>query len=258
MIETALLGAPWWEGWKPASCLPAGCFCEGIRAGFIRQPANTASAAAFLLVAGWVVWRAARDAGGAGGVRLALGRGYPFAFALALILLGLSTAFYHASLTFVGQLADNFGMHLLASLILLGNVARHRPLDPHRQILGYLAINALLALLVVLAAPPARRFLFGGVLAAAGTAEFLGRRSNGPHPGGFLYGSLALLGLAFGLWLLDNTGAVCTPYSVLQGHAVWHLLTAAAAALLFQYYRAGAPLLARAAELPHSEVARAA
>jgi hypothetical protein len=37
--------------------------------------------------------------------------------------------------------------------------------------------------------------------------------------------------------MLDLNHIVCDPDGLLQGHAVWHILTAASAGLLYLYYR---------------------
>jgi hypothetical protein len=42
---------------------------------------------------------------------------------------------------------------------------------------------------------------------------------------------------AFTIWNLDQHGVVCAPQSLLQGHAVWHLLGAGSLWLTFLYYR---------------------
>ena len=44
-------------------------------------------------------------------------------------------------------------------------------------------------------------------------------------------------------WALDITGVWCEPHSLLQGHALWHTLTAAAGGLVFGYYRGEMPRL---------------
>ena len=44
------------------------------------------------------------------------------------------------------------------------------------------------------------------------------------------------MAVAFVIWILDFTRTVCAPASWLQGHAVWHILGAAAAWYLFRYY----------------------
>lgn len=241
MLSLMLLGSLW-DGWKPANCVPFGCFCEAVRAGLVRQPVNTLSASAFLFVAAWVLWHARRDRLRAhAGNLITRERGYAIGFALCLIVLGLATAFYHASLTFAGQLADNFGMYLLATFILLCNVARQRSLGFRTHLGAYLGTNTMLGLLIVLA-PVIKHYLFAGLIAAALAVEYLGRRrSRSRIASRLLYGSLALLAVAFSVWVLDNTGVFCAPHSVLQGHAIWHLLDALAAALLYQYYRSEEP-----------------
>ena len=48
--------------------------------------------------------------------------------------------------------------------------------------------------------------------------------------------SLSII-LAFVIWNVSLTGCpLCDPYSVIQGHAVWHLLCAVSLYCLFRYY----------------------
>ena len=49
--------------------------------------------------------------------------------------------------------------------------------------------------------------------------------------------ALTLIVVAFGIWILDITKVLCDPASPIQGHAVWHVLGAAATWFLFLYYR---------------------
>ena len=39
-----------WTGWRPATCMPAGCFGETSGAALVRQPANTYSNLGYMLV----------------------------------------------------------------------------------------------------------------------------------------------------------------------------------------------------------------
>ena len=51
------------------------------------------------------------------------------------------------------------------------------------------------------------------------------------------YLSLASLLLAFGIWnMWKDDSYLCNPQSLIQGHAIWHLLDALAAYFLFRYY----------------------
>jgi hypothetical protein len=87
-------------------------------------------------------------------------------------------------------------------------------------------------------APETRRWLFALVLVAAIALEwgFARPRRMGVRPQLFLAG-LAANTMAFALWIPDQTLALCDPQSLLQGHAAWHLLGAAALALSFAYFR---------------------
>lgn len=54
--------------------------------------------------------------------------------------------------------------------------------------------------------------------------------------------SVATLLVAFAIWNTGKDGGVlCDPHSLLQPHAVWHLLDAVAAWLLFRYYASSRP-----------------
>ena len=48
--------------------------------------------------------------------------------------------------------------------------------------------------------------------------------------------------VAFTIWNLDQRGQLCSPDSLWQGHAVWHLLGAVALWFAFLYYRSERPV----------------
>jgi dihydroceramidase len=45
-----------------------------------------------------------------------------------------------------------------------------------------------------------------------------------------------LLTVAYVIWILDNTRLVCFENSLLQGHAIWHILGAVSVFFLHRYY----------------------
>jgi len=49
--------------------------------------------------------------------------------------------------------------------------------------------------------------------------------------------AVVMLGLGYSSWLLDRHRLVCSPNSVFQLHAVWHIATAVALVCLFLYQR---------------------
>lgn len=214
-----------WAGWRPATCLPLACFCEGIRDQLVRQPANTISSLLFVVPGLALIGR------GPGPERIGA-----LTYGGALIVIGLGSAWYHASLTFVGQTFDVLGMYLIGTFALCTAARRRFGISSRTMALGYITINAaLLTLLVV--APGARRYAFGGLVIGSlvidPRAGDAGRRQR-------LRLALGLFVVAATFWALDLSRIGCSPTSWLQGHAVWHGLTAAAAGLFFHYTTEGA------------------
>jgi dihydroceramidase len=250
--------------------MPDACFCEAIGTGFIRQPIAAWSNLAFVLVGLLIledVWRPSSPRSHL----LAQRRVYGLVYALAVILIGLGSWFYHTSLTFVGQWFDVMGMYLLGTFMVLYNITRvlssPQVTHPHAsrkgigmpfpQVRGhaftvsYVLFNIALGLSLFVV-PELRRYLFGVLLVIAIALEVLVRyRSRGfsrfteQEPirlrpriqTGFFIAALLIYLLAQIIWTLDLNHSVCDPVGALQGHAVWHVLTALSAGLLYLYYR---------------------
>lgn len=226
-----------WAAWRPATCMPDICFCEAIRDSWVRQPVNAISSLAFLAVAVFVVRVERRPSEPASRLHpLKSGWVYPAIYGIALALIGLGSAFYHASLTFVGQTADVLGMYLLGTFILIYNSHRLSPLSPAKAMTTYLIGNA--ALLVLLVQMPAlRRYAFAGIILSALALEWRIRRGRRVAARtALLYSAIGLMAVAFAVWVLDITGVACDPQSFLQGHGVWHVLGATSALLLYVFY----------------------
>lgn len=159
-------------------------------------------------------------------------------YGVALILIGLGSTFYHASLTFVGQFFDVMGMYLLACFILLYNLSRVTVLRARSFVLLYLAINAVLAFLLIVL-PELRRYLFALLILTALVLVYAPRAHKQTRAQRkYLTAAVATLMLSFLIFLLDLTKIFCWPESWMQGHALWHLGGALAAGLLHQHYRA--------------------
>jgi hypothetical protein len=226
-----------WESWRPAVCMPDDCFCEALRPGLIRQPANTFSNLGFVLVGLAILiwgWRRAR-----GGEDAPLGssRMLTTAYGLIVVFLGVGSACLHATMTYAGQWIDVLSMFLFPSFLALYNATRLGWLTRRLFWPVFAAVNGLLGILVPLG-PAARFEAFPALLAALALSEAAARRRlERPRPGWFA-AAVGLMGTAFGIWILDYRRILCSPESWLQGHALWHLLCAGATACLFLYYRA--------------------
>ncbi len=231
----ALLTAlgPDWARYAPATCTSTRCFCETPRIGaLIVQPANSWSSygyvfAGFLMIvlAGGRDWASAMP------------RGAAVTFGIAAIAVGLGSVLLHATLTLWGQFYDVFGMYLVASFMLVSALARWLRIPDRVAIALYVLLCGILVG-VLAAEPEVRRWLFAVELILAIIVEMAFARPR--RPGAVLrYYLLGILAkaVAFTIWNLDQHGIVCAPASLIQGHAIWHLLGATAIWLTFSYYR---------------------
>ena len=222
-----------WEGLSPATCLPDACFCEAVGDGLIRQPSNTWSSLGFCVVALVMAaqWSKERRSG-------SLTSAEGVTFIIAVMLVGVTSALYHASLTFIGQTLDVQSMYLVVLLALMVNVEALRRPVRSRALQLYVGANVMLGVLLV-TVPAVRRYAFGlailGVIVTEVMLRTRGLRTRGLS---LLLGAVAVQAVAFGIWVLDLKRIVCTPDSLLQGHAVWHLLGALASYLLWRALRA--------------------
>lgn len=220
------LSANTWKGWQPATCLARGCFCEATNSNnAIRQISNTISSLGFVLSGVLMLAYKQRD-------RQRLTVLYSSLMGMAVVIIG----FYHASLTFIGQFTDVLGMFLLAAFMLVYAWERIYNLQPRQTLFIYLVINLGLTWLQI-AVPETRRYVFALVLIVALIFEASYRRQTQPRMvTKHIHLGVGLLTLAYIIWILDHTRLVCFEDSLLQGHALWHLLGAVSVWFLHRYY----------------------
>jgi hypothetical protein len=224
----------WAERARPATCLDTQCFCEALRGGPIEQPANTLSSLVYLALGVWALARLARAPGRPAGSSRVLVPGV----ALVACAVGLSSAFYHATLTFLGQYLDIMSMYLLGALMVSGALWRRGTLSERGALLLFLGMVLVLSVAQYIE-PELRRVLFALVLVPGVALELTSsvhgagqpRRALAP-----LHAGVVLLVVAYAFWLADQWQVLCWPESWFQGHAAWHTLTAIAAVLLVAHY----------------------
>lgn len=219
-------------------------FCEAARAGWVRQPANSLSNLGFVLAGLAVAWRA-RD-------RASLGAGLfrrpPMVtvYACVVVLLGPASAAMHATQSARGGDLDLLSMYLVASFAAAYAVTRWvaQSTRTFGVLFAALLIGCELVGSLEIEIPVTRHpgnLAFGVLLVVALTLEFLMlRRGRLAADGRYAVAAGATMAVAFAVWNATNAG-LCDPDSWLQGHAVWHLLGAAAAYLLFRYYASERP-----------------
>jgi dihydroceramidase len=227
------LAGPDWAVYAPATCTATRCFCELPRTGaLVLQPANSWSSygyafAGFLMIAQSQAstWKSRFRSEAA------------TAFGLTAIFVGLGSALLHATLTLWGQFFDVMGMYLTGGFMLVSAISRWRGWSARLAIIVYLTLVSALVLLLY-GFPDVRRWLFAVVLVAAIVLELgFARPRRARVRVSYYFAGIMTKATAFAIWNLDQHGTLCTPYSLFQGHAVWHLLGATSLWLTFLYYR---------------------
>jgi dihydroceramidase len=213
------LPASAWTNWRPATCLQQGCFCERPNQNSpIRQTANTLSSLGYIFsgTLAMIPFNNARR----------FSRGHAFVFGAASLLIGVGS----------GQFFDVLGMFMLATLMLVYAFERIRNLRFTATIRLYLVIVLFLSVLQI-SLPDTRRFVFALALIIAlfFEARYLKQQTPIIDVNKLRLG-IILLAVAYLIWILDNARIVCFETSLMQGHALWHLLGAASVWLLYQYY----------------------
>lgn len=245
----------YWVGWHPAGGNSLH-FCEQNRwDSLIRQPSNTWSNLGFFVVGLFTLTLGVQDLKFKNRkesdnflVRYPV---FSILFSAAVLYLFIGSFFYHASLTKTFQALDQTGMYAVVSMVIVFNLYKIFPLvriggnykSTHAWwvllavILNYflyatlfkININMLFPLLITVA-----------FLTSAYYLMFISREHYFTN---YMWAAFVILVLAAVIWILDRTSVVCSPESVLQGHALWHLFCAASILFIYLYYRSGtAPL----------------
>jgi hypothetical protein len=176
---------------------------------------------------------------------------YPALYAGILVFMGPGGAFFHASLTDWGGAIDVLSMFLWINFLICYDLASIYDWSRLRFLVVYLVATAILMLPRLLYGPsgvPIFAVVFAGWLLIEAYAAIRSRRHPVPPTFTFdrdrswLLGYLATSIVAFTIWTASHGGGpLCRPESLLQGHAVWHVLNAVAFALLYPYLRSERP-----------------
>ncbi len=205
-------------------------WCETTLCGWISEPANTWSNALYLLVALVVHLQCRRS---------------PHAelrwLGPAMGAMGLLSGVYHASNNYLTQVFDFVGMYLLTFWFLVINLRRNGWIGTvwQQRVFWLLMLAGVAAVHLMYLRGWPYQLLIAAATVAIIVTEFTARRraTERVHLGFFL-GGLAWMAVAQAASLADLTRAACDPDNhVLQGHALWHLLSAVALYCTCQHYR---------------------
>jgi hypothetical protein len=211
-----------WEAERPAVCMPDACFCEAVRAAPIRQPSNTWSCLAYALAGFLILEKRLRRPLGPRAANAA-------AFASLELFLAVTSAYFHAALTFRAEWYDVLVLYLVPGYLAAFNLWRTFGVARAAAALAIIAVASGLFLAVTsVGRMPAFIALMAFFLA---TQWRIGRGPETDYR--WLLRAVGTFGVALTIWVLDKSHVVCAPLSPWQGHAVWHVLCAGVVGLLF-------------------------
>ncbi|MBE9030161.1 ceramidase domain-containing protein [filamentous cyanobacterium LEGE 11480] len=201
-------------------------FCEAVLEQWIAQPANAWSSLAYCGVGGWLWLKRQRQ-----DPRMLQFMG-PIAIAI-----GVSSFAYHALYIAIAHFFDLLSMFFFSTLILVFNLVRAKLVSRRLQLPFWSGV-LLLSTFALGFSLDVGRALFGlGVALALGFELLLFVRRDPIRYRDFAIG-LGLFLVAFVIWNLDLHQIICDPNNhFLQGHAIWHILTALSLVFITQFYR---------------------
>ena len=157
------------------------------------------------------------------------------------IYLSFGSAFFHSSLTWIGQRVDmNATYGLTLSLICIGLVQVLVKKELTKQIQVGLVVGMLLLIagFLPLALQISSSILLPSlflILLVLGIINYLQYPSQRSPLLGLL--SFVLLAVAIQIRSMDVAKINCDPMSIWQGHALWHFLTATSSLCMYFYFR---------------------
>jgi hypothetical protein len=219
-----------WTPLRQWGGLPNVKWCEETLCSWVAEPANTWSNLAFLVAAAWL-WQLTRKDPE---------RTQRF-WAQATFWVGTASLVYHASVTFVTQVFDFWGMYFFFGLVLLLNFVRLGKLPSAKLFpVLWLSIGALTLLTVGVAklGLPVQGIIGLLLLGILVTEALASRRAQGTVAHRYLFGALGVIFVAALFSAADGARVFCTPANhVIQGHAIWHVLNGVGIVLAHFHYR---------------------
>lgn len=249
-LFTAFALADWPGG--PDPCLveqPDGtqldtCYCEKIRDGKVKQPANTWSDLGFM-ISGLIILTIVGNDNGRSRTGpanpMTTGHWLAAVYGIVIILMGPGSMMFHASFTSWGGFLDSTSMFLLLTFLIGYDLRQMTSLPEWGAWLIALGILALFLTLRLLFPVQATGIFLGMALVAVGfeVPIWFGWGVSLRRSTWWLIAFGATFFTSLLIWGLSHTGGVlCDPDAWLwQGHVWWHIGSAVSMFILFFYMR---------------------
>jgi hypothetical protein len=225
-------GCPWYDLYERFGP-PNVKWCEERLCALANEPANTWSNLGYIAV-GVFIWATSSRS------LSPLGK----AFGIFVALMGLFSLVFHATNNYATQILDFVGMYLYAFLLLVLNLFRLGVVSRRTVLPLFLGLVVLATAMIPLSRAvgfPYQLIVFFAAVVIAVTElvqQRRGRRSGASWTARPFWIALGLFLVAVSFSIMDARRIVCFPEShVFQGHAMWHVVGAAAVYASFVYYR---------------------
>jgi len=204
--------------------------CETIGSGLLAQPVNTVSSLAFAVFGLVVLFSVSRASGRERTARIGFG--------LVMVATGLGSVLFHGPQGFPSKFLHDVTFILAILFIAVSSLSGIRSWSARLMWSVYGGVSLLVAALLLIW--PAGTNLLGGiaVLVLVGT-DVLAHRFRSVRMRWWA-GALIAMAVAVAFYVGGRTGGpLCDSDSLFQGHALWHVLSAAA---LWAYFEATTPV----------------
>jgi hypothetical protein len=212
-----------WEKLTPATVK----YCENNLHAWVRQPANTWSNLGYVLVGLWLYVQ----------FRIQSPSLWMGIIPITAIAVGITSGLYHASYSFVFQVTDLASMYLFSSFLVTFNLKRLVSMPDGVSYLLYFGLFLVSFVAFMLIRKRSGFLIFAAqvlVAMALETAAWFGGETASRL--NYIV-AIALLAVSLVFWIVDYKGRFFDPDDhVLQGHAVWHLLSAVCLLFIYHYY----------------------
>lgn len=230
------------NGWFGEAGLRGLNFCEHSRDALIKQPANTFSNIGFMIVGLIIAWQLMNEKYNFNKNRLTTTLFYPAFFATICVLMGPGSMAMHASTTIIGSYFDVSSMYLIAAFMFAYALMRLLNLSEPKFFFTFLFVIIICNIVYFINKPMLgfldRNAIFGVFIVLATLLEYviIYRNKNSIEKKWAILYSIIFI-IATIIWQFSKTGNIlCHEYSLIQGHAVWHILDAVALYFMFRYY----------------------
>ncbi len=267
LITIFLLGALGWPG-IPEPCLLAdSCYCEHFQMDqIIRQPVNTWTNLLAVSIGLCILYHLDRKRVPPEEVRddttitkavienpMQIATIFSGLFGILVIFVGTGSMFFHASGMYYGGLIDNISMQTFVTFLLIYDFQRIFKFSKKVFIITWSLVNIIMGILVKWPGIFLGNYFFGIplliiiffepilYLISAYTKQFPKRLNFIRSMKYYLLSLCGYIGATIAWVLSGSSGVFCWPYSIWQGHGLWHLLVALTTLMIFFYLRSERP-----------------